>query len=740
MDSVVQAALASWRLDLRLICGLAVAAWLYWRGWRRLHRERPHRYTLARFAAFLGGLGILLLAIASPLDAFGGLLLEVHMIQHLLLLMIAPPLIWLGQPVLPMLRGLPGTFLKAGLGPFLASSTLRRIGRAITHPVVCWLAMAAAVIFWHTPRWYELGLSSPAWHEMEHACFFFAALLFWWPVVEVWPSRPVWPRWGMVPYLVLADLVNTGLSAWLVFSSHVVYRTYALAPRLGGISALDDQATAGAIMWVPGSIAYLVPALVVAMQAIGGGVKPVPRRATIGDPRRAGPKRSWDLLRVPVLGAILRHRHFRVVVQALMLVLAAAVVVDGLFGPQIGPLNLAGVLPWIHWRGLAVIALLAAGNFFCMACPFTLTRDLGRRWLPARLRWPRQLRSKWIAAGLMALYLWAYEAFSLWSSPWWTAWIIAGYFATAFVIDGLFQGASFCKYVCPIGQFHFVNSLVSPLEVKVRDAHVCGSCSTYDCIRGNAAQRGCELHLFQPKKAGNFDCTFCLDCVHACPHDNVGISAVVPAARLIEDQRGSGIGRLSKRLDVAALALILVFGAFANAGVMVEPVAEWIRGQYARLGFFVVSLVIAPVALTAASAMLSRWLADSRRSWSEIGGTFALALIPLGFSMWVAHFSYHLIAGWRGVVPIVARIFHLAGTREYAAFVPDWWPSAEIVVLDCGLLLTLYVAWRLACAAASRPTRALGMLAPWAALAILLYSAGIWILFQPMQMRGMVMN
>jgi hypothetical protein len=657
-----------------------------------------------------------------------------------LLLMLAPPLIWLGQPILPMLRGFPGGMLRVGLGPFLASPELRRIGHAITHPVVCWLAMAAAVIFWHTPRWYELGLSSPAWHETEHACFFFGALLFWWPVVRVWPSRPLWPRWAMIPYLVLADLVNTGLSAWLVFSSHVVYRTYELAPRLGGISALDDQSTAGAIMWVPGSIAYLVPALVVAMQAIGGGVKPAPRRTPAVHQRRPVRKQPWDLLRVPVLGAVLRYRHFRRLAQGVMVVLAVAVVIDGLFGPQISPMNLAGVLPWIHWRGLAVIALLAAGNLFCMACPFTLTRDLGRLWLPAKLRWPRQLRSKWIAAGLLAIYLWAYEAFSLWDSPWWTAWIVAGYFAAAFVIDGLFSGASFCKYVCPIGQFHFVNSLVSPLEVKVRDARVCGSCSTYDCIRGNSVQRGCELHLFQPKKTGNFDCTFCLDCVHACPHDNVAISPVVPASSLIQDQRGSGIGRLSKRPDVAALVLILVFGAFANAGGMVGPVAGWMHGQYQRLGFFVASLVIAPLALACASGLLSRRLGGSLRSWSDLSCTFVLAFIPLGFSMWLAHFSYHLIAGWRGVVPIAARLFHPAGARQFAAFVPAWWPSAEIVVLDCGLLLTLYVAWRTACSAATPRTRALGMLAPWAALAILLYSAGIWILFQPMQMRGMVMN
>ena len=120
-------------------------------------------------------------------------------------------------------------------------------------------------------------------------------------------------------------------------------------------------------------------------------------------------------------------------------------------------------------------------------------------------------------------------------------WIALAYFAAAFVIDGFFRGAAFCKYVCPIGQFNFVQSLISPLQIKVRNPDVCASCRTKDCIRGRDDIPGCELHLYQPRKSSNMDCTFCLDCIHACPHDNVGILAEAPGKELWHDSFRSGL-------------------------------------------------------------------------------------------------------------------------------------------------------------------------------------------------------
>ena len=100
-----------------------------------------------------------------------GLLLQVHMVQHLLLLMVAPPLLWLGQPILPLVRSVPARFVRAAFGPFLHSPGLRKLAAFFVHPVVAWLLFNAMVIGWHLPRFYDLGLRDRGWHEFEHLCF-----------------------------------------------------------------------------------------------------------------------------------------------------------------------------------------------------------------------------------------------------------------------------------------------------------------------------------------------------------------------------------------------------------------------------------------------------------------------------------------------------------------------------------------------------------------------------------------
>lgn len=467
----------------------------------------------------------------------------------------------------------------------------------------------------------------------------------------------------------------------------------------------------------------------------------------------------FDLLRVPLAGAFLRWRHSRTVLQIPILLISLAMVAHGLFGPSLAPKNLATTLSWIHFRGLLILVLLCAGNFFCLVCPFMLVRDVARRLFRPRFTWPRALRNKWISISLFVLILFSYELFGLWGSPWWTAWLIVGYFAAILVVDGIFKHASFCKFVCPIGQFNFTASLVSPLEVRVRDQAVCEPCRTKDCIRGVRTpasdlvvlQRGCELALFQPAKAGNMDCTFCLDCVHTCPHDNVGILSRAPASELMADPLRSGIGYFSRRGDLSALVIVFVFGALLNAFGMITPVyalEHWLARalHISHLApilamIFVVFLVGEPIVFLGGAAWLTRALGFSRRALLPLAVRYSYALAPLGVGMWLAHYGFHFLTGVLTIVPVTQNALASLGWPVLGE--PRWMltgiPKSLVLPLEMGFLLlglagSLSVTWRLA--EEDAPERTGAAFAPWAVVCVILWIGAMWLVSQPMDMRG----
>jgi hypothetical protein len=242
------------------------------------------------------------------------------------------------------------------------------------------------------------------------------------------------------------------------------------------------------------------------------------------------------------------------------------------------------------------------------------------------------------------------------------------------------------------------------------------------------------------------DCTFCLDCVYACPHDNVALTTRLPASELWIDPRRSGIGRFSKRKDLAALALLFTFGALLNAFGMVSPVyavQAWLAGLMGTtreapvLGaLFLLLLVLEPVLLLGLAAGLTRRGAGTREPLLPLVTRFAYALVPLGFGIWLAHYSFHLFTGLWTFVPVVQ-----AGLPWLGA--PDWGLGGlaaervyplELGFLGLGVLGSLLVAWRIA--EREYPARAGWAFAPWAGLCLLLGSVAVWLLSQPMEMRG----
>lgn len=497
------------------------------------------------------------------------------------------------------------------------------------------------------------------------------------------------------------------------------------------------------------------------------------------------PPTALDVLRLPGLGRLLRWRWGRLVFQIPLALIAALLLYDGFTGPQRAAENLATVVPWIHYRGLVVVALLLAGNLFCMGCPFTLPRTLAKRLSLRGGRFPRALRSKWLAlAGLFALFF-LYEWLDFWANPALTAWVIVFYFAASFALEAFFSESAFCKYVCPLGTFNFVYSTVSPLQIRVRDGDTCKRCVGKECINGSYSAQpvilvdqigvsgeplkthehnaqgtlGCGTLLFAPQIESNLDCTFCLDCVRACPHDNIGLMARAPAAELTRPDAWP------KRYDTAFLVIALAFMGLVNAFGMVPPVYDLLRALASGLGLtgigwtdsaieavslglvFVVGGLLLPISLSLLAATTARSLTRTakRDSLRMALASFAPAFVPIGLGFWVAHYGFHFLIGVFSIIPVFQNFL-----QDHAITLlgePNWALGGIQDMTVVGLIQTIAVlggfvgSMVIAQRIALRLYRRQGMTGflPWALLLLGMMLAGLWLFSQPMEMRGTIL-
>ena len=234
------------------------AALAYWSGWLRLRSNSSNVIEAWRAGSFVLGLFSIWVALASPIARWDEALLTGHMVQHLLLMTFAPPLILLGEPVMLLSHGLPRRFVRSIIYPLFRSRLVQQLGRELAQLAVCWLAAVAALVVWHIPAAFALGMQSQAWHVVEQASFLATGFLFWWPVIRPWPSVSRRPDWSIVLYLFLATLPCDVLSGFLVFSERVAYPVYLSTSGESNLSVLADQQCAGALMWTCVTIVYLL--------------------------------------------------------------------------------------------------------------------------------------------------------------------------------------------------------------------------------------------------------------------------------------------------------------------------------------------------------------------------------------------------------------------------------------------------------------------------------------------------
>lgn len=421
-------------------------------------------------------------------------------------------------------------------------------------------------------------------------------------------------------------------------------------------------------------------------------------------------------------------RALKYVLQFLLLVFSILMIAEGFWGSQFAPKNLATLFIWVHYRGFLVLALLLWGNLFCMSCPFMFVRNAVRVFVTPQFLWPKKLQNKWMALILFSAMLFFYEYLSLWSSPKKTAILIALFFLGAVVIDALFKKASFCKYVCPIGQFNFLASTLSPKVVKEKNLKTCETCTTHDCLRGNETHRGCELSLFMPKKHGSLDCTFCMDCVIACPFNNIEVASVIPGSELLKETHRSGIGKLTKRKDILALIVAFVFLGVMNAFLMTGPASLIKEKLTAFLGiqndFFLqlfnllIFLFLLPALTLGLPEFFSRKIA---------GKKFHLipAMIPLGVGIWSAHYSFHLLTGFLTFVPMISKI----------SIPPKWMglPVSIVFPIEAGLLMLGLLGSILV---TSKIEENKNIQRPWMISLVSIALFAFWIFSLPMDMRG----
>lgn len=260
---------------------------VYARGWLLLAREKPGQVMSWRLGSFFAGMAMAWIAWSVRADTLTHYLLTAHMVQHLLFVLAAPPLLLLGAPAVVLWRGLRG---KAGASPFSRSPRTRtawasRVWRLLTHPIFAGTAMVAITIFWHIPAVFAVAMHSAAWHNVENATFLTSGVLFWWPVILPWPSTQHWPRWAIPLYLLGADMPVSVLSAYLAFCGHVVYPAYLLVPRPFAISALNDQVAAAMLMWVAMLLVFLAAAVAVLLELLDPSwqLGPEPEMAVVAE-------------------------------------------------------------------------------------------------------------------------------------------------------------------------------------------------------------------------------------------------------------------------------------------------------------------------------------------------------------------------------------------------------------------------------------------------------------------------
>ncbi len=462
-------------------------------------------------------------------------------------------------------------------------------------------------------------------------------------------------------------------------------------------------------------------------------------------PRQTGGVSRLELTAFSPVRSLLRWRPLQFTLIATTLAFFLLAILASLFGTPVGNRNFGIVFVWIVWWALLIIVLIPlAGRLWCAICPIPAPGEwLQRRALIAPRhqklhtlgkRWPNRFKNIWIQ-NLAFLGVAVFSAIIL-TRPTVTGLVLLGFVLAAIGLSLVYERRIFCRYICPVGGFIGLYSLLAPIELRVKDPQVCRQHKTKACYLGNERGFGCPWLVFPGSLQRNAYCGLCTECLKTCTLDNVAVNLRPPGLDLFVPQ--------ARRLDEAYKAFIMLACALLYSAVLLGPwgflkdaanmqrLEVW--GLYA-LGFIAINLAIIP-GLFYAATWASRRLAglgnvDARRLFID----FAYALVPMGLMGWIAFSLSFVLVNISYALPTLSDPFgwgwDLFGTRQWpwTPYHPALIPYLQIPILIAGLLFSLLVAWRVAREHAATPPQALRGTVPIAAflLAVTLGFLGLYL-------------
>lgn len=450
-----------------------------------------------------------------------------------------------------------------------------------------------------------------------------------------------------------------------------------------------------------------------------------------------------DLLTaLPALKRLLKSRTFQPALMLGTLFIFVLVILTGLFGTAVGSRNFSIIFVWIVWWAFLMLMLVPfLGRAWCAMCPIPALGEWLQRGSiinrkPGDLhtldwRWSRWLKNMWLQNfGFLGIAL--FSAVIL-TRPTITAWVLLSFMLVSVVLSALYKNRVFCRYVCPVGGFIGLYSMLAPVEVRVRDSNVCLEHRTKDCITGNQYGYGCPWGVYPGNLTRNVYCGTCMECLKTCPQSNIVLNLRVPGSDLL-------VGK-ERRLDEAYKAFIMLGCALSYSVVLLgrwgwlknwanlHTLPHW--GLYA-LGFLCFNLLILP-GLFWLTVALTRKLVHHPLPVRRLFVDYAYALVPMGLAGWMAFSLGFVFVNGSYVFAVLSDPFgwgwNLFGTADtpWTPMLSNSVPYLQLGILMGGLLFAVHTTYKIALQNLNNHQRAFQAMQPVTGFLVVVTLGFLWL-------------